>query len=104
MAFLVDAKSVTVLVVETDGARQHDEDPLSDIATHLNRHGAHAHLEQLAALGHSIPTILFSYAEHNASDLLVVGAYSHARFREVLLGGTTQTLLAETAVPTLMSR
>ncbi len=104
MALLVAAQSVTVLVIDPRRGQQHGQDPGSDIALHLDRHGAHVHLEQVPSLGDSIPAILLSYAEHNASDLLVVGAYSHARLKEVILGGTTRTLLENMPIPTLMSR
>jgi nucleotide-binding universal stress UspA family protein len=70
----------------------------------LDRHGAHVYLEQLSSRGFSIPVVLLAYAEQNDSDLLVVGAYSQARFKEVLLGGTTRTLLTHMPMPTLMSR
>jgi nucleotide-binding universal stress UspA family protein len=53
--------------------------------------------------GFWIPTALLGYAEQSASDLLVVGAYSHARLNEALLDGTTRTLLAKTPMPILMS-
>jgi nucleotide-binding universal stress UspA family protein len=33
-----------------------------------------------------------------------MGAYSHARIRERLFGGVTQTLLESMTVPVLMSR
>jgi nucleotide-binding universal stress UspA family protein len=36
-------------------------------------------------------------------DLLVMGAYGHARVRERLLGGVTQTMLDLMTVPVLMS-
>jgi nucleotide-binding universal stress UspA family protein len=36
--------------------------------------------------------------------LLVIGAYSHARLRELLLGGATRTLLKQMPVPALISR
>ena len=39
-----------------------------------------------------------------SADLLVMGAYSHARIRERLFGGTTQILLESMTVPVLMSR
>lgn len=104
MAFLVTAESVTLLVIDPDEIPRHGEDSGSDITLHLRRHGAHVDFEQVASNGFSVSAILLDYAERSASDLLVVGAYSHARLTEALLGGTTRTLLARTPVPTLMSR
>lgn len=104
MAFLVEAQSVTVLVIDPDRNHEHGHHPGADIGLHLDRHGAHAGIERLASRGCSIPAVLLGYAERSASDLLVIGAYSHARLREIFLGGTTRTLLSKTSVPTLMSR
>jgi nucleotide-binding universal stress UspA family protein len=104
MGLLVKAQSVTVLTIREDEEDQDGDERGSDIATWLDRHGAHVHLEQLSSHGFSIPAVLLGYAEQNASDLLVLGAYSQARLKEVLLGGTTRTLLTHMPMPTLMSR
>jgi nucleotide-binding universal stress UspA family protein len=104
MPFLVAAKSVTVLVIDPGESNQRGEDPGSDITLHLDRHGAHVNLEQVASQGFSVAAAMLGYAEQSASDLLVVGAYSHARAREFLIGGTTRTLLAQTPMPTFISR
>ncbi|WP_229632084.1 universal stress protein [Pseudoduganella violaceinigra] len=32
-----------------------------------------------------------------------MGAYGHSRFREMMLGGATRTVLAETTLPVLMA-
>jgi nucleotide-binding universal stress UspA family protein len=37
-------------------------------------------------------------------DLIVIGAYSHARSVEVVFGGVTRTLLKQSLIPVLMSR
>jgi nucleotide-binding universal stress UspA family protein len=104
MAFFVTAKSVTALVVDPDRIEQLNENGGSDFVECLDRHGAHVDLEQRASLGLPVSAVLLGYAKQIASDLLVIGAYSHARFREALLGGTTRSLLAKTPMPTLMSR
>ena len=61
---------------------------------------------QLSPNGQTAPIaqIMLGEAVHNGSDLLVIGAYSHARWRELLFGGTTRTLLTETLVPVLVSK
>jgi nucleotide-binding universal stress UspA family protein len=104
MAFLVAAKSVTVLAIDSGEEHQNGDRRDSDAAHCLNRHGARAEFKQLTSHGSSIPAVLLDYAEQSESDLLVVGAYSHARIEELLVGGTTRTLLAKTPLPTLMSR
>jgi nucleotide-binding universal stress UspA family protein len=104
MGFLVTAESVTVLVIRPDEEHEPDEDEASDIAEWLRRHGAHVDLAQLPSQGFLIPAVLLGFADQSASDLLVIGAYSRARLKERLLGGTTRTLLTHTPMPTLMSR
>jgi nucleotide-binding universal stress UspA family protein len=37
------------------------------------------------------------------ADLLVMGAYGHSRWRELVLGGVTRSLLREMTVPVLLS-
>jgi nucleotide-binding universal stress UspA family protein len=37
-------------------------------------------------------------------DLIVIGAYSHPRWAEIIFGGVTRTLLTQMPVPVLVSR
>jgi len=104
MTFLVAAKSVTVLVIDRVGRHRHGEEPGADIALHLARHGAQVDVDRVTSNGSPIARVILGYAEQSGSDLLVVGAYSHARLREILLGGATRTLLAQMPVPVLISR
>jgi Universal stress protein family len=47
---------------------------------------------------------ILSYASDRGVDLIVIGAYSHARTIEMVFGGVTRTLLKQAPVPVLMSR
>ena len=46
---------------------------------------------------------LLSQAADLSADLIVAGAYGHARVMELVLGGVTRTLLRAMTVPVLMS-
>ncbi|MEX3820660.1 universal stress protein, partial [Paraburkholderia sp. BR14262] len=46
---------------------------------------------------------LLSYAADGGYDLLVMGAYGHARLQELVLGGATRSILATMTLPVLMS-
>jgi nucleotide-binding universal stress UspA family protein len=46
--------------------------------------------------------ILGQAAEMNA-DLIVMGAYGHARLREIILGGVTRDLLKQSPVPLFLA-
>ena len=53
--------------------------------------------------GRPIGEILLSAAEADKSDLLVMGAYSHSRLREYILGGATRHILDESNLPVFMA-
>ena len=105
LPFLVAASSVTLLVVDSEQrAGRHGEEPGADIALYLARHGAHVEVEQVLSQGARVADIILSCAAEHGVDLIVIGAYSHARSVEMMFGGVTRTLLREAPVPVLISR
>jgi nucleotide-binding universal stress UspA family protein len=105
LPFLVAASSVTLLVVDSDArAARHGEEPGADIALYLTRHGARVDVEQVFSKGTPVADIILSHAADHGMDLIVIGAYGHARFVEVVFGGVTRTLLRQTPIPILLSR
>jgi nucleotide-binding universal stress UspA family protein len=105
LPFLVAAQSVTLLVVDSNKRTdRHGEEPGADIALYLARHGAHVEVEQASSHGSPVADILLSFAADHSMDLIVIGAYSHARSVEVVFGGVTRTLLKQAPIPVLMSR
>jgi nucleotide-binding universal stress UspA family protein len=104
LSFLVAARAVTVLLVEPGKRHQYGEEPGADIALQLARHGARVNVDRVTSNGASIAQVIVGYAIESRSDLLVFGAFSHARLRQRLFGGTTRTLLAQMPVPMLVSR
>ena len=96
---------MTLLVVDSEQrAGRHGEEPGADIALYLARHGAHVEVEQVLSQGARVADIILSYAAEHGVDLIVIGAYSHARPVEMLFGGVTRTLLRQTPIPILLSR
>ena len=105
LPFLVAASSVTLLVVDSQQrAGRHGEEPGADIALYLARHGVRVEVEQVLSKGSPVADIILSYAAEHGVDLIVIGAYSHARPVEMMFGGVTRSLLKEAPVPVLMSR
>lgn len=51
----------------------------------------------------AIGELILSRAANFDASLVVMGAYGHGRFRELVLGGVTRTLLASMTVPVLMT-
>jgi nucleotide-binding universal stress UspA family protein len=102
---LTNADSVIVLVIDPEKRimSPHGEEPGADIALHLARHGIKAEVE-VAVSDVSGPTdVLHSKTRELAADLIVMGAYGHARTRELVLGGFTRDLLQHMDVPVFMS-
>jgi nucleotide-binding universal stress UspA family protein len=74
----------------------------ADIALYLARHGVNVEVRREESM-HGVGAALLSLAADIGADLLVMGGYGHTRFREVLLGGVTQTILKSMTIPVLMS-
>jgi nucleotide-binding universal stress UspA family protein len=103
LPLLVAAKSVTVLLVDPGKNSRHGEEPGADIAHYLSRHGARVAVEQVASNGVPVASVILDRAKQHAADLIVIGAYSHARATQMILGGVTRSLLREAAVPLLIA-
>ena len=73
------------------------------LARKLAAHGVDAEIAQIAPAGAAIAEALVAAAAAAQSDLLVTGAYSHSRAREVVLGGVTGELLNACPLPLLMA-
>ncbi|MCP5151123.1 MAG: universal stress protein [Ectothiorhodospiraceae bacterium] len=102
MPFLVAAEHVEVVYANPREGQAGDL-PGADISLHLARHGVKASAEQVVAGDVDIGDLLLSRAADADADLIVMGAYGHSRFREVVLGGVTRHLLRHMTVPVLMS-
>jgi nucleotide-binding universal stress UspA family protein len=47
--------------------------------------------------------VLLSRASDLGADLVVMGAYGHSRWQELVMGGATRGMLESMTVPVLMS-
>lgn len=65
--------------------------------------GSHGHEIIATETTMEIGNALLNMATDRASNLIVMGCYGHTRFREILLGGATRTVLETMTVPVLMS-
>lgn len=103
LPILKAAKKVTVMVVNPkDGDNDTGDLPGADISAHLARHGVNAEADHVQS-DLDPGNMLLSRAADMGIDLIVMGAYGHARWTEMVLGGVTNHLLAHMTVPTLMS-
>jgi protein CrcB len=68
----------------------------------LKDHGITAELHVVVDGKGSTGTRLLAAAHEVGADLLVLGAFAHGRWREMVFGGVTRTMLAEADVPLLI--
>jgi nucleotide-binding universal stress UspA family protein len=102
MPFLVDAECVMVVTVHKHKERLEDvSDSNQRITAFLKDHKvpASSHLQDKKK--HTTAQVLADYAIKSESDLLVIGAYGHSRFREIILGGATKDMLLDATIPVL---
>jgi nucleotide-binding universal stress UspA family protein len=98
------AKSVSVLAINPRrDETTHGEIPSADICLHLARHGVRSEAQHTDADDANVGEVLLSRAADQGIDLLVMGAYGHTRWRELILGGATRHILAHMTIPVLMS-
>lgn len=81
---------------------RHGDEPGADIARYLARH-----CDNVDVINEHITAdpgeALLELARSNGAGLIVAGAYGHSRFREWVLGGTTDRLIDQNQVAVLMT-
>ncbi len=100
MPFLHRAQSVTLLVGETD---EDGDTRVEELASHLSWHGIAATPHKFSPDGASVAEALMAECDTIGCDLLVMGAYTHSRMWEVILGGVTRHVLETAELPVLMA-
>jgi len=105
MPFLQTAASVTVIAVasQQDANAGGGSAASRDLSHHLARHGIKVESSYDISGELAVADILLSRASDLGSDLIVMGAYGHARIREIIMGGVTRSILQHMTVPILMS-
>lgn len=100
---LREAESVSVLELcdpeDVDGARLRT----ADVATWLKRQGVRAEAEARAHDDRAAGRRLLACASEMQAGAIVSGAWGHARMRQWIFGGVTQTLITESPVALLLA-
>lgn len=104
LPLLQAARRVVTLSANPDsGAGEHGDLSGADIAQHLARHGVRVDVERIGSKDLPVADLLLNRIVDEDIDLLVMGAYGHARVREVWLGGVTRRLMESMTVPVFVS-
>ncbi|MFK4500959.1 nucleotide-binding universal stress UspA family protein [Bradyrhizobium japonicum] len=94
LPILQAASSVRVVTVaddKTDAIVQSG----TALVDHLREHGVYASFETTKGGGSSIGKVLGSWANSQAMDAIVMGAYHHSRLNEIVWGGVTKTVIGQ---------
>lgn len=104
LPILETADRVVVLSVNPAVGEAGEGDiPSADICHHLARHGVKAEAETAVAKDIDVASLLLSHAADMGADMIVMGAYGHSRWREMVLGGVSREMLQSMTAPVLMS-
>lgn len=95
MPLLRTAKEVTIVSI---GDVPYGRACGKALAEQFRWHGVDAAVVDNTDSG-NVANALISEAEKCGADTIVLGAYSHSRFKEMILGGVTQDMLAKCSLP-----
>jgi len=91
----------TVVVSVADGSAQPEAAP--QLVEYLEWHGLDPKLVMVPGEKRPVADTLLDTAAHEGCDLLVMGAYTHSRVRELILGGVTRQVLDTAGIALLMT-
>jgi nucleotide-binding universal stress UspA family protein len=93
MAMPILKKAAKVLITSVDeGQDNSSAHDVEKMKAYLEKHGINAQFHSIGNVKRPAEALEQHYAEQQA-DLLVMGAYSHSRLREMVLGGFTRHFL-----------
>ncbi len=101
LPWLRRAEAVRILSADEYQRRGPTAAPLAE---YLALHGVRADLATFKPVERDVGAGLLAGAAAFGADLLAMGAYSHSRLRQLILGGVTRHVLENARLPVLMCR
>lgn len=83
-------------------ARENDLASPDDLSAYLAWHGISASIRTVSS-GGNVGERLLAEADSVGADLVVMGAYTHSRLRQLILGGVTHYMLYSAKLPIFLS-
>ena len=96
MPFFKQAEATVILTADSSRTSSANVSHLTD---YMAWHGVSASMEAVAPAGRAVGEALLKAADQAGADMLVMGAYTHSRMRQLILGGVTKHVLANTTIP-----
>ena len=100
LPILRQARRVVVLIVEGTGVPGPSGE---EVALYLQRNGATCEAVSVERGDRSAGKAILEEAAKFGSDLVVKGAFTQSRLRQLIFGGATRHIIAETTLPVLMA-
>ncbi|MCP5368172.1 MAG: universal stress protein [Hyphomicrobiales bacterium] len=94
-------KKMDAVTVVTIDARGEVTPTAADVAAYLAWHGIQAQVRSKNGEGPGM--VLLNVCREVDADLLVMGAYTHSRLRQLIMGGVTRFVLDNAKIPVLMA-
>ncbi|MBS0979954.1 universal stress protein [Acetobacter thailandicus] len=101
LAWAVGADAVRVLYCDDYQRKGPD---VADVIDYLSFHDIRADTVTFAPVNKDVGKGLLAACKDFDADMLVMGAYSHSRLRQLILGGVTRHVLEHADITVLMSR
>jgi len=102
LPLLSRANHVELAVFDEESSSVHSPEDAADMAEFLARHGVTVEVCRHHPRG-PVGNALLVRADDRKVDLLVMGCYGHSRYREILLGGASRTVLRRLSMPVLLA-
>ncbi len=100
MPLLEQAETITILAPANGQVAPIDPE---DLVRQLGWHGVSARVQPFDAAVTELGAAFLDQCAQAGADMLIKGAYSQSRLRQLILGGRTRHILANTTIPVLLA-
>ena len=103
LPLLTQADLVRIVVIDPPAHGPNRSDPGGLLSQFLARHGVSCEIDVLSKTLPRVSDVLMRHAADTDSEMIVMGAYGHSRFREAILGGATRNMLEHSTLPVFLA-
>ena len=101
LPWLREAEAVRIL---SSDEYQRNGPPARELASYLALHGVQTEQATFRSVDREVGAGMLAAGREFGADLMTMGAYSHSRLRQLILGGVTRHVLEHADLPVLMNR
>jgi nucleotide-binding universal stress UspA family protein len=100
LPILKNADEISVFIIES---KRTTDDLSQGFTEYMAYHGISCSISKLSGSGTSVGGALLKEADLVNADMVIMGAYTHSRMRQLILGGVTRYVLENSDIPLLMA-